>query len=114
MANETLTLSILQKQIGIWATMNFGIDRPKHHPVLGVAEEVGELCHAILKGEQGIRGSQEKHEADAKDAIGDIIIYCADVCNVHGWNLQKIVEETLQIVLERNWQKGIDNDNDNS
>lgn len=42
---------------------------------MGIFEEAGELCHAQLKLEQGIRGSREGHELAMRDAIGDISIY---------------------------------------
>ena len=43
--------------------------------LLGICEEAGELCHAQLKKEQGIRGTIEQHDAAMKDAVGDIMIY---------------------------------------
>lgn len=62
----------LRDQIGAWADANFDI----HLPELGVAEEIGELTHAVLKREQKIRGEAEKKtNAEIKDALGDATVY---------------------------------------
>lgn len=68
------TLQDLQESLYNWQKYNFG-DQDNERMLLGVFEESGELCHAQLKLEQGIRGSIEKHEADMRDAIGDVMIY---------------------------------------
>lgn len=52
--------------------------------VLGVIEETGELAHAHLKADQGIRGSEEEHALAARDAIGDCLIYLIGVANHSG------------------------------
>jgi len=102
-----LNLTGLQKQVHDWARRNFA---GKHTPadrakqcVLGVCEEAGELAHATLKAWQGIRGTPEQHEADAQDAVGDILIYLMDLCSNKGWNLQDIVEEIVAKVTKRDW-----------
>ena len=46
--------------------------------LLGVAEEVGELCHAQLKGEQGIRHTPKEIKKMKMDAVGDIVIFLAN------------------------------------
>jgi len=38
---------------------------------MGLVEEVGELAHAHLKNEQGIRGTPEEHVQAKVDAIGE-------------------------------------------
>jgi NTP pyrophosphatase (non-canonical NTP hydrolase) len=68
-----------------------------------VAEEMGELAHAVLKQSQGIRGTREDHDADMRDAIGDIVIYLAGLCSAKGWDLDKIVETTAYEVMRRDW-----------
>lgn len=69
------TLGELQKNLFEWQNYNFGSGQDVELCILGICEEIGELCHAQLKLEQSIRGSKEKHEEDMKDAIGDICIY---------------------------------------
>jgi NTP pyrophosphatase (non-canonical NTP hydrolase) len=109
--SNRLTFKDLQDGVALWGRQNFGDEeeRPSYHPLLGVQEEVGELSHAHLKQEQGIRGTPEELEAKAKDAVGDIVIFLADYCTLRGFDMQEIVEETWQHVSKRNWK---DNNNE--
>lgn len=97
-----LTFRALQDQQRPWVKHNFG-DRPAYYPLLGAVEELGELAHAHLKQEQGIR-TTEDHEANAKDAVADTIIFLADYCSSRGWDLQEIVEVTWADVRKRDWK----------
>ena len=65
-------------------------------------EELGELCHAILKQEQGIRAT---NAADVKDALGDMMIYTMDLCNHLGLNLYNVTYETWEKVRQRDWKR---------
>jgi NTP pyrophosphatase (non-canonical NTP hydrolase) len=99
----------LQEENKEWVKRNFDAKRPDREmawkPIFGVVEEVGELAHSILKQSQGIRGSYEEHEAKAKDAVGDITVFLADVCSAMGWDYQEIIETTWNEVKARNWKK---------
>lgn len=95
-------LNKMQLELHAWDKKNFG-KQDSYRSLLGVFEEVGELAHAHLKEEQGIRATD--YEADAKDAIGDAIIYLANYCNARGFNLQDIIKETWDQVKERDWVK---------
>jgi NTP pyrophosphatase (non-canonical NTP hydrolase) len=97
-------LEELQGLVGEWSRRNFG-DQPSYRPLLGVGEEVGELDHAHLKGEQGIRHSPEEIQAMKVDAIGDIVIYLADYCEREGISLSAAVEKTWETVMQRDWKK---------
>lgn len=94
-----MTLKQLQAEVKEWATHNFP-EAERVDPVLGVAEETGELCHAVLKMKQGIRTSED-HMEEAIDAIGDLVIYLADVCNKYGFDLESIVYSTWDEVKQR-------------
>jgi NTP pyrophosphatase (non-canonical NTP hydrolase) len=59
-----------------WVEKNFPDQKP-YQPLLGLAEEVGELSHAFLKREQGCRGTAEEHDKEIKDAVGDIFVFLA-------------------------------------
>jgi len=100
---EPFSLRRLQAEQHEWAKRNFGEEVQTYLPLLGVVEEVGELAHAHLKEAQGIR-TTEDHEAKAKDAVGDAIIYLADYCSRRGWDLQDIVEQTWAAVKRRDWK----------
>lgn len=65
-----------------WVEKNFPPDTPSHS-MLGVIEEMGELSHSYLKNIQGIRGDEEKHILDMKDAVGDMTVYLWGVLK---WN----------------------------
>ena len=99
-----LTFARLQAENKPWADHNWP-DRKPHQPLLGAAEEIGELCHAHLKSEQGIRGSAEKHHAAKIDAVADVIVFLADYCNLNGIDMQAAVEQTWAEVKQRDWQK---------
>ena len=97
----------LQQEQIPWVRHNFG-NRPSYWPLLGVMEEVGELAHAHLKNEQGIR-NQEDHFENKKDAIADIVIFLADYCQAEGIDFESVVQETWDKVKQRDWKKSPDN-----
>jgi len=77
---EPKNLGELQEELYRWQVYNFAEQDPGRM-VLGVCEEAGELCHAQLKLEQGIRGSKEEKLEEMKDAIGDICMYAMNLCS---------------------------------
>ena len=85
-----MNLLQIQKEQEEWAGRNFP-NRKLHQPILGATEEVGELAHAYLKMEQGIRGTKAEHEAAMKDAVGDCCIFLMDLCNQMGWDFGGIL-----------------------
>lgn len=99
-----LSLSELQKQQKEWADRNFPT-RKNYQPLLGVIEEVGELAHAHLKQEQGIRGTKEEFEYKKKDAVGDVIVFLADYCTLNNLDLQQCLEDAWAEVKQRDWRK---------
>lgn len=101
-----MDLTEFQREVAFWSKKNFPKGK-KYHPLLGATEELGELCHAHLKHEQGIRGMESNKVADkAKtDAIGDIVIYLADYCARNGLSLKSCIRSTWLIVQGRDWTK---------
>lgn len=101
----------LQEKHKPWSAHNFNTVYPSPDtlgqvlPILGLSEEVGELAHAILKKSQGIRGSTEHHDAKAKDAIGDIVVFLCSVCSANGWDLQELVEAAWDEIKDRDFKK---------
>lgn len=71
-----MNLQNIQAEVAAWSQKNFG-DQPAWRPLLGIGEELGELNHAYLKREQGIR-QDEDHDAAMRDAVGDIVIFLCD------------------------------------
>ena len=101
-----IDLDIIQEQHRIWTDHNFP-NAPSDDSLIGAFEEMGELAHAHLKRKQGIRGNN--HEAEARDAIGDIIIYLLHYCTSNGWKMSDIIQETWDEVSKRDWIKNPEN-----
>lgn len=100
-----MDLQSLQADHAIWLDHNFGQQRTNpHQGLLGVVEEIGELAHAHLKLEQGIR-LNENHVAKARDAVGDLVIFLAGYCTCMGWDLAGCVSDAWAEVSQRDWVK---------
>ena len=84
-----------------------GPDAPAYRPLLGSAEELGELARAHLKGEQGIRFTPEEIADKKIDAVGDVIVYLADYCNREGISLYGCLERAWGEVKQRDWKKNL-------
>lgn len=102
-----MDLITLQAEIGKWADKNFGEHTPSYHPLLGVGEEVGELNHAHLKGEQQIRAGSDPQEIFLKksDAIGDIVIFLMHYCYIERLTLENCIRDAWNEVKDRDWTK---------
>lgn len=98
-----ISLSRLQIEQNLWQKKNFP-DAKSYQALIGISEEVGELCHAHLKDEQGIRTTENHREAKI-DAVGDILIYVAAYCNLEGINLHEALADTWEQVQKRDWTK---------
>jgi len=86
-----------------WVDHNFP-GQPSWQPLLGIGEEVGELMHAHLKAEQGIRGVMRVSASALKeDALGDIFIYMMSYANAEGLNLESCILKAWSQVRERDW-----------
>ena len=101
-ASGGFSLRQLQAEQRPWVEHNYG-DRPAYWPLLGAVEELGELAHAHLKQEQGIR-TNEDHAAAKRDGVADIVIYLADYCSAEGIDMQGAVEATWREVKQRDWK----------
>lgn len=97
-----MDLAKFQREHKEWVDHNFPAQR-SHQPLLGIVEEVGELAHAQLKGEQEIRHSNQEIWDAKVDAVGDIVIYLASYCNAAGIDLNAAVSMTWYKVQKRDW-----------
>lgn len=84
------TLRDLQVSLYDWQNYNFG-EQDKERTLVGICEEAGELCHAHLKGAQGIRGTQSEFEEQMRDAVGDIMIYTLNYMSGNGQKVPAFV-----------------------
>ena len=99
-------LSDTQSRLAIWQNNNFPTrdkSRQLLQVALGVAEESGELCHAVLKRDQGIRGTYSENTDKMRDAIGDIAIFCMQICSAEGWEFEQVILDTSEQVMKRKW-----------
>ena len=72
--------------------------------LLGLAEEVGELCHAHLKGEQGIRHTHEEILLMKKDAIGDVAVFLFAYCDSQSISFVECLESVWNELQGRDWK----------
>jgi NTP pyrophosphatase (non-canonical NTP hydrolase) len=101
---EFLDLATFQRQVDVWRKYNFPKSLP-YQPLLGAVEEMGELVHAHLKQEQGIRGTPEEHQAAKSDAVGDVFVYLAHYCAMNNLWLPECVHNAWNEVKNRDWIK---------
>lgn len=111
--NNAIDLDLMQDLHKKWTDKNFP-NQIADDCFKGIVEEVGELAHADLKKKQGIRGTAEELDAEARDAVGDIMIYLLGYCTQRGWKLSEVLQDTWgKVVSKRDWVKypgnGIDN-----
>lgn len=100
-------MQIYHYQMAIKAQMEAnGVRQTPLLMALGVCEEAGEVAHAMLKREQGVRGydDDEYFHAQLRDAIGDTGVYLMELCEQMGWDFEAVLKETAQHVLDRNEQ----------
>lgn len=101
-----LSLPRFQYEVVEWADRNFG-SVPRHLPLLGMVEEIGELAHVVLKSSQGIRGmdDDQKRRAAEMDAIGDLVVFLANFCAKSGYSLEQCIEAAWAEVKQRDWTR---------
>jgi NTP pyrophosphatase (non-canonical NTP hydrolase) len=102
-----MDLELFQADVYRWNAFNFPgkIEAgDSDQPFKGLMEELGELAHADLKLQQGIRGD-ENLEAMRADAVGDLMVFLADYCNLVGIDMDEVLRETWSKVRMRNWRK---------
>ena len=104
-ATHQLDLAVLQSEVTEWSFRNFG-DAEKvtsETSALGLAEEVGEVCRALIKRAQGIRGDRSEWDAELRKELGDVVIKLCDVAARDGIQLAGAVAERWAKVRTRNW-----------
>src|SRR4051812_46355062 len=101
-----MNLIQLQHDTQMWREKSFPAEhRTAPLQALGVCEEAGELAHAVLKMEQGIRGEREDHLLEAEDAVGDICIYLMGLCEALGLSFESCIAGAWSQVQQRDWSQ---------
>jgi NTP pyrophosphatase (non-canonical NTP hydrolase) len=103
-----MTVDLRQMDLYRWQLDNFGDPGREialYRCALGMSEEVGETCHAILKGLQKIReGAEAGIDKDlVADGVCDTLIYGIQILSELGLDAEQCVKETIEHVLRRNW-----------
>ncbi len=95
MTEAKWSLRDLQEQQREWIRANLsdpatGAERPSWMPLLGLAEELGELAEA-------------KSDSELDDAMADIIIFGADYCSAVGWDIQELWDNRKRLSEYSGW-----------
>lgn len=110
-------MDLRQKELAEWESRNFPRARYESmskeqlidiilifQATVGMAEEVGEVCHAILKGVQGIREGVGGIRKDlVADGVGDAMVYGTQLLSKVGVDAETEIEKTINTVLNRDW-----------
>ena len=105
-------IDLKQKELDDWQSRNFGRhDDDALKCALGMAEEVGEVCHHVLKGTQRIRGGMNGlNKAEIADGVADTLIYGLQLLTVLGIDAEEEIALVIEKVRRRDWKnnpKGI-------
>ena len=99
----------MQKEMFAWLEREFPMSLTLEAQTLGVAEETGEVCQLVLKKAQKIRKAGLMDESSWKlaiaDGVGDVIIYLMNLCSIAEIDIEEAVENTVDKVKERDWNK---------
>lgn len=94
-----------EKCVTPWLVAN-GFDVGPELAALGLAEEVGEVCRAVLKQSQGVRGTHEHWQDEIKKELGDVVIKCADVARACGIDLSDAVwQRWYDVESTHDWRR---------
>jgi NTP pyrophosphatase (non-canonical NTP hydrolase) len=85
-----------------WQAEQFGVGIPQNYALV-VAEEAGEVCRAVLKREQGIRGTREEWTAKLREELGDLLITMHALAGSEGWDLEEIAAARWRKIQRRDW-----------
>lgn len=98
-------MDLKQKELAEWQERNFGThDDDIIKCALGMAEEVGEVCHHVLKGTQKIRGGIDGiNRKEVADGVADVLIYGIQLLSKLGMDAEHEIEMVIHNVLARNW-----------
>jgi hypothetical protein len=85
-------LCVLQEESNQWAAKNFP-NAQAFEPLLGIAEEYGELLESLAAGRATLElaAPADAARAETLDAISDMIIFVCDFCNKSGYSMHALL-----------------------
>lgn len=93
-----------QTDISEWTYRNFGHEINPLVNALGLCEEVGELCRALIKREQLVRGTYDEWTAEIRKELGDIFIKLVDTADRLGFDLMTVAVLRWYTIRERDFR----------
>ncbi len=98
-------IDLKQKELAEWQNRNFGINPTDlERMALGMSEEVGEVCHHVLKWQQGIRGGVNGiNKEEIADGVTDTLIYGMQLLSLLGLDAEEEFSKVIDQVLKRDW-----------
>ncbi len=102
-----MDIGVMQRKHRAWSIKNFGgWNRSGERSLLGVTEELGELCHLVLKRAQGIRKLEDVvYESEVRDAVGDIVMFLMDFCSREEIEIDQCIQQAWDEIKDRDWKK---------
>ncbi|MDH4318552.1 MAG: hypothetical protein OEV64_09205 [Desulfobulbaceae bacterium] len=112
-------IDLKQKELAEWQDRNFPRSKYDHldreqlldmvlllQCALGMAEEVGEVCHHVLKGTQGIRGGANgMNKKEIADGVADTGIFGLQLLSRLDVDAESEISEVTEAVLSRDWKE---------
>ncbi len=90
--NEGKVIAEYQKFAVDYHKKEFGTKDQEYRLLLGCGEELGELFHAHLKGEQKIRHTPKEILHKKKDSIGDLMMFLLNYCHTQKIDIMECLE----------------------
>lgn len=107
-----IDLNGYQRQINEWQDRNFG-PQTTETMVLGMMEEIGEVARYLVKRRNRIR-SEVSQPGTVPHEIGDVIVFALQVLTNEGWEAERVLGETFERVLARDWKLNPENGGDDA
>ena len=68
------------------------------HGIIGISTEAGELLDIVKKNKFY---DKPVDWVNVKEEIGDILWYCAEICAIHKWTFEEIMEQNIRKLKAR-------------
>lgn len=88
------------------AAHSFAKYKESLYPVLGLAEEAGEVAGKIAKhlrkvGKVNWDAPDAQHAPSVRKELGDVLWFVAEIATVYGWTLDEIMAENIAKLSDR-------------